>query len=583
MCVLTGEFVGRSLRLNSQQRQPSDDNNNEHNQISNHRRQPVLANEDDSYWLGRPETTLLALDDDDQYVEPYIDHHYEVSRNNDRQPEVRRKVSSGARNVDADNDVDSGSGPWFHSLNFDQIRRGEDRNNQQPTVFRRLENNGTTTRMQTTTIAPVTTVSTTTANPFTSANGRGGGWRQTKRQRTTTTTAKPTTTIEQQLPRKPLRTFTDDEILLTDDIDSSRIGSNNLDGDYARAVPRTKDDRDSYRLIPTTTVSRSPPTSTIAPVHLGSSRRRTNRKQTTTTTPAPPPPPTTTARSISTSRLRTWDSRIPTFQRNPETTTTIPTINLNNQRLPSDNPFKQFERRPVLRDAEDVPTRDNFEDDVDDVLDDGNYYAMPVEIRKKSHLDLPNNKVEDRSNSLDTSSRRRRPNSNNVNKPKRIDEASIYKAYQNGFRQAVPTPSGRTSPSITDDDGRSVNPSIDMEYEDVKTDDEEPEDSEDSGEDNEPNQPPSRTSKEIVVRYDDDDDEEQLPPMRRPTSESIRNTVTPKLATFSRSFVSTVPTTQSPPTTLAPRLTQFVDLVVRNPPLIHQPQTVIKPQGKKQH
>src|SRR5699024_7675223 len=106
-----------------------------------------------------------------------------------------------------------------------------------------------------------------------------------------------------------------------------------------------------------------------------------------------------------------------------------------NHRIP-ENAFRQFERRPVLRDSEDAPPRENFEDfsDSDDVLDDPSYYANPVEIRKKGSgrsdeatLTVPVPK--DVSNSLDS----RRPKQNSrpapTNPPRsnKVDPQSIYR------------------------------------------------------------------------------------------------------------------------------------------------------------
>ena len=63
-----GDYTGRSLRLKNE-----DSGDENHVDIATaNRRQPVLAHEDDSYWLGRPLTSLSLPEEDytDHYIEP---------------------------------------------------------------------------------------------------------------------------------------------------------------------------------------------------------------------------------------------------------------------------------------------------------------------------------------------------------------------------------------------------------------------------------------------------------------------------------------------------------------------------------
>lgn len=621
-----GEFTGRHLRL----RVNSEDTRNENgvdqsdsgNLVPSNRRQPVLSNEDDSYWLGRPESTLLSLGDDDDIVDSY---HYEepqrlskpkpAQQRQQQPPEQRRSTAAPRRTSPASpttttsNEEEGGEsdgddrGPWFHSLNFDQIRRQEDK---KPVVFNRLEN---TTGPVSTGSGPATTSSPALTNPFIANNGRGSGWRHTERgsQRTRTTE------VPHLLPRKALRIGNaDEDVLLGDDHPSS--GENtNRGGEHEPDVNdlrrQNKPGTDSYRLVshnPTTTSRQQQPTTVlpipeeqVRPQHLGSSRRRngSNRSRVPTTLP----PPTTTFFSPT---QRPWNARQPP-QSSSRTfsSTRTRTENSNNFRngIP-ENAFKQFERRPVLRDSEDVPPRENFEDDDDDAvgLDDAHYFLNPLEIRKKSrgkvaHVDplVSGHVAKDVTNNLDGgSSRRAKPSNRPTTLPpptstsapttitsrnratnKQVDPNTIYRSFQAGFRGAVkPVSAGnlRNTGGNTDDDGNTFrvnNPSIDMEYEDVSGNEDEDENVEEADntegvahEDINSTGKPNG-GKEIVVKYDDEEEDSSglrnkaaNNRQRQPTSFSSFTTLPPPTTTF-RPFSPT-----------QPRLTQFVDVFLHNKP-----------------
>lgn len=527
-----GEFTGRHLRL-----RPSEEGKNENSVdhsvdlLPTNRRQPVLSAEDDSYWLGRPESSLLLLGDDEEFLSNYnYEEPKRIPKSNrapqpipQRQPESRRKEPKEEANNsnNSEDDVDGEGGPWFHSLNFDQIRRQEDR---KPSVFKRIENSTT----------PVSTSGPPATTASVSANGRGG-WRQNQRQ------SSRTTELPQLLPRKALRIGHADEDVLAEDFEGP-IREDVERESNPNQLRRKKPSQDSYRLVshnPTTShaLSTTLPPEVLRPRHLGSSRRRGNRRQ---TTPAPTtfPPATTVRETTQTSPTqRPWNSRTQPARQSVRQ----PARLVENQRIP-ESAFRQFERRPVLRDSEDAPPRENFEDNDDDaILDDAHFFANPVEIRKKGHGkaldddDLPVNRAKEVANSLDTR-RQPKPTSRTTQappkSPNKVDPESILRAFQAGFRGAVKPTAAGGSRGATDDDGNNFrgNPSVDMEYEDVGNEDED-----ENVEEAEADNTDGVAHEEMIkVRYDDD-----LP-------------------------ITTLPPPTTPPRPTPPRLTQFVDIFVHN-------------------
>ncbi|KAH7640536.1 hypothetical protein HUG17_8003 [Dermatophagoides farinae] len=440
-----GDFVGRHLRLrNNAGTGDVDDNNNKIDQSLSNRRQPVLSNEaDDSYWLGRPNTDLLAyLNDDNDYHDIHHEefhHDFDIPRrpvlNNQNRLESHRSLDDETEN-NKRTTTSNDDQPWFQNVNFDQRR---------PT---------TTT----------TTTTSTSSQPIISINQRGNqGWRSTTPAINTQTTRTPT-----MLPRKALR-FGDngeqEDFLVTDGGANRHVPDNDL-GDYRRKP--AKNDRDSYRIVSfqqqnpittttpqtttTTTTTRSqpiwfqqttpPPTTAIQtatqiesrPRHLGTSvRRKVIRKKvipqitttisttsttTTTTTPAP------TFRSVA----DFWNNNDPwkSFryepvnrgQSNPTTLnppTTIGPKHISSIRrtIPKFENRQRFERKPVLRDeSEDANERINDDDDDDDYVVGRNFvYNTPEIVRNKNsshrlHMDddllLPKNKVKDVSNNINS-------------------------------------------------------------------------------------------------------------------------------------------------------------------------------------
>ena len=639
-----GEFTGRHLRLRANGEEAKSENGVDQpsgDLVPSNRRQPVLSNEDDSYWLGRPESTLLSLGDDDDIVDSY---HYEepqrlskpkpAQQRNQQPPEHRRSTSPSSSSSspttsptneeeEGNSEDDDGRGPWFHSLNFDQIRRQEER---KPSVFNRLENSTTAVS---TTSGPATTSSPALTNPFIAINnGRGGGWRHTERgsqRQQPQQQHRPTTTeVPHLLPRKALRIGNADEDVLAGgdeqptSNESGRGGENEPDvNDLRRSQkPRT----DSYRLVshnPTTSRQQQQPTTTpsaeLRPLHLGSSRRRNNGSGNRARQPTtlPPPPSTTTSPPAT---LRPWNVRQPQSSaavRNTAARTRQPSPDSFRNGIP-ENAFKQFERRPVLR--------ENFEDDDEDDggsaddavgLDDAHYFVNPLEIRKKGRgrggpardADplISGHVAKDVSNTVDGAPRRaNRPASNQsanrqttvppttTNAPttrsranKQVDPDTIYRSFQAGFRGAVkPVPAGNLrnggGATNTDDDGntfRVSNPSVDMEYEDVGNEDEDENVEEADNtegvahEDINSTGKPVAGGKEIVVKYDDEDEDSSARNRAASRAGSLNNQ-RPQFTPFST--FTTVPPPQTTSFRSAsptpPRLTQFVDVFLHNKP-----------------
>ncbi|OTF77564.1 hypothetical protein BLA29_002984, partial [Euroglyphus maynei] len=413
-----------------------DDNNNNNNNNNNidkslnNRRQPVLSNDaDDSYWLGRPNSDLLAYFDDNDY--------HDIHHENLQDYDIPRRPVSNTNRAQSQNDelenkrttINDDGQPWFQNVNFEQRR-------------------------------PITTTS--SSQSTLSANQRGNqGWRSTTRAVNTPTTRTPTL-----LPRKALR-FGDngeheEEFLLTDDGAHRHIPDNDL-GDYRRKP--AKNDRDSYRIVSyqqqnpitttapqtttTTTAARTqpiwfqqttpPPTTTrqsatqigSRPRHIGTSvRRKVIRKkiipQTTTTTTTTPAP---TIRNVADfwNNNDPWKSfryesinRVQPNQPNLYPTTIVPRqISSIRRTIPQFEPRQRFERKPVLRDeSEDANERINDNDDDDDVAGRNFAYNTPEIVRNRNsshrlHMDddllIPKNKVKDVSNNINNNGVRFKP------------------------------------------------------------------------------------------------------------------------------------------------------------------------------
>nr|XP_027195559.1 putative uncharacterized protein DDB_G0277255 isoform X1 [Dermatophagoides pteronyssinus] len=540
-----GDFVGKHLRLRNNGDADDKINNDDNNidKSSKNRRQPVLSNEaDDSYWLGRPNSDLLAyLDDNDNN---YHDIHHENFQDFD----IPRRIVTNTNRVQngeiENKQIDDGGQPWFQNVNFEQRR-------------------------------PMTTSSQTT----TSANQRGNqGWRSTKPVINTSTTRTPTL-----LPRKAVSSRdnieNEEDFLLTDNGAHRRIPENDL-GDYRRKPP--KNDRDSYRIVSfqqpnpittndpqtTTTTTRSqpiwfqqttpPPTTTrqtatqigSRPRHLGTSvRRKVIRKKiipqiTTTTSTTSTSAPTFKNVADFWNNNDPWkssryESNQPTL--NPTTVSPKP-IGSIRRTIPKFENRQRFERKPVLRDeSEDANERINDDDEDDDVVAGRNFvYNTPEIVRNRNNsshrldndLLIPKNKVKDVSNNINNNVRFRpttaRPSINQPVTPSTVttttsnrnNNQNLNNAFDAGFRHAI-LPINRPISSSLQHQPPPPNIATDIEYEDLENDDDDDddEDVDDISANDDDNNNNSRSNsennnnqslnnnKEIVVRYDDDADD----------------------------------------------------------------------------
>ncbi|XP_075676890.1 uncharacterized protein LOC113790217 isoform X3 [Dermatophagoides pteronyssinus] len=540
-----GDFVGKHLRLRNNGDADDKINNDDNNidKSSKNRRQPVLSNEaDDSYWLGRPNSDLLAyLDDNDNN---YHDIHHENFQDFD----IPRRIVTNTNRVQngeiENKQIDDGGQPWFQNVNFEQRR-------------------------------PMTTSSQST----TSANQRGNqGWRSTKPVINTSTTRTPTL-----LPRKAVSSRdnieNEEDFLLTDNGAHRRIPENDL-GDYRRKPP--KNDRDSYRIVSfqqpnpittndpqtTTTTTRSqpiwfqqttpPPTTTrqtatqigSRPRHLGTSvRRKVIRKKiipqiTTTTSTTSTSAPTFKNVADFWNNNDPWkssryESNQPTL--NPTTVNPKP-IGSIRRTIPKFENRQRFERKPVLRDeSEDANERINDDDEDDDVVAGRNFvYNTPEIVRNRNNsshrldndLLIPKNKVKDVSNNINNNVRFRpttaRPSINQPVTPSTVttttsnrnNNQNLNNAFDAGFRHAI-LPINRPISSSLQHQPPPPNIATDIEYEDLENDDDDDddEDVDDISANDDDNNNNSRSNsennnnqslnnnKEIVVRYDDDADD----------------------------------------------------------------------------
>lgn len=508
---------------------------------ANNRRQPVF--DDDSYWLGRPETSLLAvLTDEDDYIDRY--HYVEPKRI--AQPETRKPKKQVMRKPKVEKETSeedtTSNGPWFERLNFDQARRGASTST---TAAAQQSPSPTTT-----TAAPSTAVA--------SGNQRGSWRRRVK----VVPVDEVTTIVEGLLPRRAAR-------IEVDSPENDKIRPRGLATDA-----ELTEELNSLRRRPTPLALGSPP---ATPRHLSSTvRRRVVRKKVSelTTTTSSKPTETTTARPASTLRSSWGTSAAWNFQRTPVTlavTTPRPTTTRGG------DDFGSFARKPVLRGVDDDIDSGNNNPDEDDTPGDAHFFLNPVEINKKkkessSEEDndgLPKNAAREVSNSVEERRNARRPTTSTPitttttrrqsitttttpapAKPRptaRVSNENIFRAFDLGFHHAV-------RPAVANGNAAAVEPngSLDMEYEEIDNEDE------DENIDVEPDLPaeepavqPARgnnnNNKEIVVRYDDEEEE----------TEGNEEGALPKVSTR----VTPAPIVPVIPTR---RLTQFVGLWVNN-------------------
>lgn len=503
----------------------------------------MFTNEDDSYWLGRPQTSLLAGWDDD-----YVDNYHEARRVSKAKSGDESNERSKPESDSDDENEDVNDSPWYHNVNYDKIRK--------QTKKQEDDIQSTTARLAATTPAPIV-----------NSNQRANGWRPRARQPVSTRA----NTLAELLPRRALRIGSADDDVLVDENEPTKPTSDYENEDNTNSVSKLRQSNfENYRLVtrvPSTTV---PPS--VQPQHIGTSfRRRVIRKQivkvsSTTTTPTQPP---TTSRPLRNS-WRTSQVE-PLFQRN--------NIIRNNSYIRSTQPSPQvertFERKPVLR-----PVEENDESEGnsnDDDIADSFYFSAPYDIRKKSFKprddlqdpvvarEVPNN-LQQTPNPMHgrrvaTTTTTSAPPQTPTRTPSRLDNESIFKAFNRGFHQAV-----RPTASFANQAERGNNPAIDMEYEDVGNEDEDEnvEEAEEEGDERE--QPPQdhKSNKEIVVRYDDEEEESDQGHrnLGAQTNNSTGRTVS------NRQWLSTTlnPTAVHTVTPSPPRLTQFVDILVNNKP-----------------